>query len=580
MRGWRDETIRWSLLLALICVGIPLMSGCEQPDWDNPKYISKQLEKGNSTERKLALQKLSDLPEKKKKKAVPGLVKVYEAEGPNQKKAMQMLVSMPDPAAKKAYLAEVKDNTTGYSGGAAEALGESKATETVPQLLKLYTSTGDSDIKQAILRGFQYMPDKSMIKPLTKTLKTSVDNNPIALHSYSCDILGDIAQKSPKAFDKEQIETLVRAHFLSNKKGQSVQRECSLAIQKLGAPAIPVLVKTHKGKNKAVNKLLMKYRNDSTQFPANRAKVAATQRLTSLRAKEAIDLYLEDLKKTREVPTDLPDKFIRPWLTFEAQAIDEMVLGLGDLNAKKAQGMIEDALTGEMKETWSAVIDYRSELQLRQDAAFALVRIGARDAREELMEMATDGVIKKLEQRAAALEKSDQAKPMPPLQRYQFNWMAAKAWAHLATGEQIDELKGLIEEGKSRAKKLGEKYESFMPMLELAKKCRAKGSDKKTAKCYGKAIGSEKSQVREKAAWELMHLPKKVSGPVLTEKLGTEHLGTREILTYALFHNPSKSAIAKIDKVLEKESDETAKSYKLDHYRLKLLRAWLKNHFA
>lgn len=574
------KVLKWCSLTVLALALLSLTGGCEQPDWENPEYISGQLESGNPTERKIALKKLSDLDEKKQKKAVPSLVKVYNDEGSNQKKAMQMLVEMRSGSAKKAYMKEVKKNATGYAGAAAEALGETKTTSAIPDLLKLYESTGDTEVKLAILRGFQYMPKPSMVDALIKTLQLDVDNNPIPLHSYSCDILGDIAQNNPDALSKKDHRVLVRAQFLANKKGQNVQQECSIAIQKLGKPAIPILIETFKEKNKAVNQLFMKYRNDSTQYPPNRAKVAATQRLTSLQAKKAVDLYMEDLEKERETPGDLPDKFIRPWWTFEAQAIDEMVFGLGELGAKKAKDLLVETVTGEMNDTWSAVIDYRSELQLRQDAAFSLVRLGARDTTDTLMEMAKEGVVKKLEQRAAAAAKSDKIKDMPTLQRYQFNWMAAQAWANLATGEQLGELKALIEETPEEKKKLVEKYKSFLPMVKLAKKCMAKGSDKKKASCYGEALKSDKALVREKAAWELMHLPTKASGPVLAKGLATEHLDTREILTVATYHNPTKAAISKIDEILEKESDETAKSYKLDHYRLKLLRAWLKNELA
>ncbi|MFB6375627.1 MAG: HEAT repeat domain-containing protein [Bradymonadaceae bacterium] len=561
-----DWKPRWRVGVALLIVGLVAGMGCEKPRWDDPSYISKELTKGNSTEQTVAIKKVADQSEEIQKKVVPALVKVYNQENANQKKAMQILVKLRVPEAKEAYMKELKSDATGYAGAAAEALGETQTTEAIPEMLEFYKSTHDGERKVAILRGFSHMPDKRMADQLVETLKLSVDNNRIALHSWSCQILG---------------ETLVRAQFLSNNKGQNVQKECSVAIQKLGQPAVPVLVETFHEKNEAVNDLMMKYRNDSAQFPSNRAKVGAIQRLTSLRADKAVDLFLEELDRTIETPKALPKKYIRPWWKFEAQSIDEMILGLGDLGATKAKETLEATVLGKNNEKWSAVLDPQLELQIRQDAAFALVRLGARDSTDVLMEMAKTGVIKKLERRAMALEKSEKMEPMKPIQRYQFNWMNAKAYALLATAEDMKAYQALVDGLKDEKRKpVKERLKTFTPMIELAKKCHAKGSDQKTAECFGEALGSDDENVRLKAAWELKWMDTKVAGPVLVDNLDTPHLGTREILTLGLYDHPQKKAIEKIDTILEDESNQTADSYKLDHYRLKLLRAWLKNHFA
>lgn len=577
---------KWMGLVSVLAV-VLWIGGCERANWEDPQYIKQQLEKGNPTEQKMALKKLEDLEDDKDKEVVASaLADIYMEGGANSRDAMGTLVELQSEKAKEAYVKEIETNEAGYAGPAAEALGKMQATDMIPDLLKLYKEAESDQVKLAVLRGFRYMPKAQMVDPLLKTLQLSVDNNPIKLHQYSCEIIGDVVADNPDVIDEQGTRTLVRGVFLSSATGQDAQQDCGLAVQKLGQAAVPILIETFKGENGDVNELLRKYRTDSTDFPPNKAKVGAIIRLTKLQAEEAKKLFMESLEQEREVPGDLPDKFVKPYLTYEAQSIDEMIMGLGALNATGAKEMLRKVLLGEYNETWSGVVDYRSELQLRQDAAFSLVRMGARDARDSMMKMALDGVIKGLEARAKALEKRAEKKenmdPMKPTQRYQFNWMSAKAFAHLGTGDDIERFKKLISElgDDEKFAEVRDKLKSFLPELELAKRCHGKDSEKAQAKCFGKAISADKKPVREKAAWELVWLPKDIAGPEITERLDTEDLGIRETLTLGLYRNPHKPAIDKITKILEDESDKTADSYKLDHYRLKLLRAWLRNHFS
>jgi len=585
MRRSRNWNRTEYAVLLVIAGMMALAAGCERANWDDPKYIKQQLEEGNPTEQKMALKKLEDIEDEEAKSVVaPALVAIYEEGGANSRDAMSTLVELGVPAAKDAYVTEIKTDEAGYAGPAAEALGEMEATDKIPDLMKLYNEAESDDVKLAVLRGLRFMPRPTMADAMVETLKISVDNNPVELHRYACEILGDIVQNKPEVLDEDGKRTLVRGVFLSSATGQDTQKECGLAVQKLGEAAIPILIETFKGENEQVNTLLRKYRTDSTDFPPNRAKVGATIRLTKLQAREAVPLFMEDLEVERTVPEELPDKFKRPFLTYEAQAMDEMIRGLGALGANEAKEMLQEAVLGEYNETWSGIIDYRSELQLRQDAAFSLVRLGARDARDTLYKMALEGVIEGLEARARALEKRAEQKdgvdPMKATQRYQFNWMSAKAFAHLGTGEDIERYKKLIAQTGEELAGVRGKLKSFLSELELAKECLGKGSDKAKAKCFGESIDAEEKPVREKAAWELMWLPEKVAGPEITKRLDTEFLGVRETLTLGLYRNPHKPAIEKITKILEDESDNTAESYKRDHHRLRLLRAWLKNHFS
>src|SRR5699024_2317101 len=96
------------------------------------------------------------------------------------------------------------------------------------------------------------------------------------------------------------------------------------------------------------------------------------------------------------------------------------------------------------------------------------------------------------------------------------------------------------------------------------------------AACLGAMLKSEDIVARKKAAYELSRLPAAAAGPVIAKNLASADLPTREILTFAAYRAPSPEIVAAIDQTLKDEASK-GKSHALDHYRLKLLRAWLKN---
>lgn len=556
------------VLIAILGLLAVATVGCEQPEWDNPDYISQKLREGDTTTRQIAIEKAQELPEEKRKKIAGALATVYLDGSAVESDAMKMLVQLRVPEAKEAYMTEVKENRAGYAGAAAEALGEAGVKEAIPDMVALYNETDDGELKNGVLRAFSHMPDAEMIPTLVETLELDVDNHPIALHSYACAILGDIAQEEPQALDEKAKNVLVRGVFLANARGQNVGRECGLAVQQLGEPAIPVLMKVLKGEHEGVNTLLMQYNQPPNyQFPKNHAKLVATVRLTALRAGQAVDPFVTNIDEDKTPPEELTGNAKISYLQKEAQATDEMIFGLGDIGDEKGYDVLVEAMTRELNDKWEPMLDPTVRLQLRQDAAKSLNRLGKRDALEPMMEMIQKGDIVNIEHVVA---------PGQMLQRYQFNWMVAQAYANLATGEQLETYKAMVED--TEEKDLKEKYASFVPMIEVAKECMASGDESAQAKCYGEKLGNKDNLIREKAAYELSRLPAEVAAPVINEKLSTDFLDTRELLTFAAYRAPSKEMIGTIDTILEDEAERGGPKYKLDHTRLKLLRAWLKNN--
>lgn len=569
----KDNTAlgRSLILCVLLSLGALSLAACEQPRWDDPAYVSQQLESADATTRKVAMGKIEGLKEDQRKALVPALTKIYLEKDSNQKDVMKMLVQQRDPAAKDAYLEEVKSNATGYAGAAAEALGDAKIKEAVPDMVKLLETTDSNDTKQGLLRGMAAMPDEQMIPALIKLLQmNSDDDGAIPLQSYACDILGDIAQAKPQALDAAAIKTLTKGVFLSNTLHQDVSKECGLALQKLGQPAVADLLTIFKGERDDLKLLMSTYK-----FPLNRPVGVAATRLTGMRAKEAGQPFVDALNAPVQIPESLRSQEDRlGWIQTQVQVFHEIILGLGDIGVAESVPTLTKILLGEKNKDYSSLLDYTTETQLRQDAAEALNRVGDRAAAASLLKAAKDGVIEDLEKLAKAQEAK--GAPVPANQRYSFNITSAKAFVNLAGADAEAGLTSLIDAAKND--ELKKELGMFSPMIATFKECDAKGDDKAKAACYGAKLKDQNVLVREKAVYELSRLSTEAAAPVLNENLGTTFMDTRELIIWAVYRHPNKDAITKIDAILTAEEGQRDKSMKLAAYLQKLLRAWLHNN--
>ncbi len=562
-------------VLAGAALALVLGTGCEEPNWEDPAYISKQLSEGDALSKRQAIEALGRLPAEKQTEAVPGLIAVYKAAGPNQKDAMGMLVQLRDERAKDVYLEELKTNVAGFSGAAGAALGEIKATDAIPAMLELLKTTDSPDAKIGIIQSFKFMPDKQLVAPLADILKLDPDNHPIALHAYSCEVLGEIALAVPDAIDDAALQQLTLSMFYANNKNQNVAGECGLAVQQVGPRATPELIKILKGEREDVTKLMLKYDTPQSPFPANHPKIMATQRLASLRAKEAQPIFMADLEKVKEAPKSLAGNAAVNWRVKEGQLTSEEIYALGDLGDPASSELLQKVLKNDssIQKNWDDITDGMVELQLRQDSASALNRLGDRAALPALLDMAENGVVIDFEKRAAILE--GKGAPVKELERYQFNWIVAQEYANLAQGKDLEAYRAMVKRVSEKYKELGTKLGSFVPMIEVAAECEKAGDDAAKGKCFAGKLKDPKPEIRAKAAWELSRLPAAVSGPILIENLGTDFLDTREIITFGLYRAPSKEGAAAIQALLEKEVSKTTVPYKLDHRRLRLLHAYM-----
>jgi HEAT repeat protein len=525
-----------------------------------------------------AIEKIGDLKEEDQKKLLPQLIEVYKREGANQKEAMQYIAQFRDPGAKEIYLMELDTDLTGYARASAEALGEIGAKDAVPKMLEILAKTDKNEVKLGIIQSFGHMPTAEMVTPLLNVLKLDVDSNPIQLHDYACEVLGTLAQQDPAAMTPEAIKQITLSVFFGNMTGQSLDLACGLAIQQIGKPAVPELLAIFHGKRPDVQKLMMKYDTPKSAFPQNSPQLIAAKRLASMRATEAREPLIAWLSGKHEAPSDVTDQKAVDWRMKESQVMSEVLRGLGDLGGEGQVELLRDTVKGQRinEDAWSDVTDWKVELQLRQDAGFALNALGDRASTGILLEMADKGVINDMEKLFA----QDEANGNPPKheQRYQFNWMTLRSAAMLSTGDDIDKFQAIVSKNAEKYPALSKKMNDFIPVVQLAADCNKADGDAGKAKCYAAKLVDIKPEMREKAAWELGRLPAAVARPVVLENLGSDFLDTREILTFDLYRMPDKSTIAAIDKLLEAEKSKGGADYRLDRYRLRLLKAWLANN--
>lgn len=550
------------------------LTGCEVPAWEDPAYISKKLAEGDAASQSMALDRLSQLPMEKQKEAVPGLVAAYKQGGAVQKDAMQALVQLRDERAKEAYLEELKSNATNYASAAATALGELKATDTLDAMIEVLKSTDDVDLKSGIIQAFKYMPESKLVGPLVEVLKLDVDSNPIMLHAYACETFVDVVTAHPEAVTEEAIKQVTLAVFFANNMNQNVDMECGLAIQALGPKGIPELIKIYKGQREDVQSLMLKYETPTSGITQNHPKLIAAKRLASLRAKEAVPTFIEDLSSVKEAPKTVQGMTAVNWRVKEGQVTSETIYALGDIGDVSGKDVLSDVLLNNIADKWDDITDGLIELQLRQDAASALNHLGDRSALPVMLKMASEGVVNDLEKRAALLEKGGQ--PVKEIERYQFNWMVASEYAQLATAAQRSAWDEMVTNTAKKYPELAKKMSEFTPMFEIAKECGGKTTPAEQAECYDGKIKDPNPVIRNKAAWELGRLPADVAGPALVKALPTDFLDTREILTAGIYRNPTKEAVKAVDTLIEKEANNSQMPYKLDRLRLNLLRVWLK----
>lgn len=529
------------------------LSGCEKPDWSDPAYLRQQLAEGD---RLKALDEVGKLPEAKQREMVPALVDLYKQDK-DKDKVFTILAPLRDPQAKDVYVAAMKDAPTNREKAAsALALGDIQAKDQIPAMLTAFQSVPNEDLRRAILESFAAMPDASQIPLLTEILtKYDPDSEPIAYHSYACDVLLAIGQFAPPT-----VEALVYGMYLDNAKGQNVYKECATAVLAAGKQATPALIKVLKGENEAIKLRFAKY----PSFVEGSLEIKVADVLGLLRDPAAVDPLLEALQANKIAPVHYRDDKLLSFAQNRIQFFVFATSALGDIGDPKALELLEKTakLDKDAIKPYQAMLDYdkRSKHDIVQASVSAIQKIGDREKGLPLLaEVAQKGDIPEL------------AKYGNPAFAYQTRWEAALEYAQLAPGSKLEEFDKLI--AQEKVEDVKKKMEGYKGMLEVAKECDGQ------AACFERHLkGTDKDKAR-KSAWELgrMEPGGAAEASLIEGGLKSSDLELRLISLAGLYKVGGAKSVEAIDALIQEEKDRRGPEYKDVHFKMRAVRAFLKN---
>ncbi len=490
----------------------------------------------------------------------------------------------PDPAPQVERPSEDHNEAAASEAPASEAPAGGAAKAVPPEAVRLVEDVREEDLetRDLALQSMAASPHPVMVPALLEVLALDVDSYPIRHHAFACEALGNLAQTHPEAISPAVIESVTLAMLYANQMGQSLQRECSLAVQKFGEPAVPALLEMFAQKRDDVRQLLRRYNKPKMQaYPQNVATLYAAAALSNMRTASALEPFMKFLEEQRVVPQYLRGQAAVQWRIREGEAISEVLRGLADIPGTKQIELLRETVAGKrIDEEWDEVTDALVAVILRQDAGKALNALGDRASVDVLLTTARDGRIEGLEKRCEMLK--DQNKTESDFREWeldcnQLNWMSFRSAALLSDGTDTARFAAVAASFRKSAPAVADKMREAMAAVELAQTCRKAGAAAAVADCYAAKLGSDDDVVRQKAAWELTRLPAKVALPHIWSNLGTVQLDVREIFSMQLYRMPDAKTVEVIDELLASPPKGTPDG-KLGRRMLELLRAWTVNN--
>jgi HEAT repeat protein len=538
-------------LLLLVAALALVATACEKPDWTDPTYLSQQIKEGD---RLRALDELAKLPDEKQRQAIPALVDAYN-NNQDKEKVFNLLAQLRDKQALNVYVDALRNGSSnGIKAKAATALGDLKATEHIGTMMDMFKSVPNEPLRRAILEAFKNMPDAQLFPLITEILTVyDPDREPIAYHSYACDIMAEV--DSSKMTDAV-VQALVYGMFLDNAKGQNVYKECATAVFNAGPRATPELIKVVKGEHEKINQRFLRY----SSYIQGTNEIKAVDVLGLIRDPAAYDALVEVMKTQPAPPVTYGQDKRNQWLINQIQLFVYATGAMVDLGLKKGAEELQPFLTLDKK----AYEPYKENIE------------GKALSKHDMFLAAADG-INKLDDREHLpwLLTAASSANMPSLKRYgdaafvyQPRWEAARAYARLGGPSELEAYDKLIAKEKDEGAK--KKFQEFRPMLVVANEC------KQQAACYGRYLTGDKKIEAEKAGWELGRL-KQGGEAELLKALGSADLNRRDAVMASLYKVGGEASVKKIDEVLEEEKSRSTPEFKDVHFKMKALRAYLRN---
>ena len=445
---------RLAVLFTLAGLLLPACTG----DPNDPMTWAGKLK--NVREQQEALNQLARMGVERAKVALPALIDLYkETKKPEH---LDALVRYKD-ASTIPLLIEAMDFTEDDFDRAivaAGALGEMKAAEALPALMKavehqLPIKSRANGVRLASVRALVKIGDKRAVPTLSKILTTSADEQDFLLNQKAA--LGLAELRDPAA-----IPALIQGMFMTGR-GANIFQECRLGLVRMGEPAVAPLIELLNEKNAEINAMARKL--DFDKYSPGIVPFKAAMLLGDLRAAKAVPALAARLK--------VPAK------SGEHKSI---LISLGFIGTKDAV----DVLLNTLK-------DKKADAPTRSAAEDGIYLSGDKRAVPILMETAKSGYVVVGGMKASDLRAN-----------------AAIDLARIAGPEHYDEFKVLADKEKEVQGMFGE----ALDRMQVAKEC------KDDLACYGKHLTDPSWTRAEKAAFYIGFSGKPAQGlPLLLSSL-------------------------------------------------------------
>ena len=496
--------MRISSVAAALALTLTAVSAC-QGDPNDPLTWAKQIK--NLRTQKEALDHLANMDVEKARPAVPSLIELYQ--DTKRPEHLEALARYLDPRTKD-ILVEALDYTDDdfdRATIAAGALGEMKAADTLPALIKaaekeLPVKSRANNARVAAMRAMVKIGDKKAVPTLMKILTTSADEQDFALNQKAALALAEFR-------DPQSIPALTKGLFMTGR-GTGIFQECRLALERIGAPAVDPMIALLQEKNPEIQDMAVKLKFEAPPPDGTPGVVPhkAAIILGDLRAKKAVPALAARLRQKAR-----------------GDEHRSALIALGYIATPAAV----EAILADLKDT-------KTDPAERASAADALYLSGDRRAVPTLMELAKSGYVMSGGQKASDLRAS-----------------SAIALARIAGKETYEPFKALAEKETAAQGVFG----SALARMQVANECN------QDVNCYGKKLNDPAWERAEKAAFAIAFSGNAKQGvPLLLSSMKPittmvpERYPVHQAMLFALARlgtKDCKECIEKLDKQIERD---------------------------
>jgi HEAT repeat protein len=497
----RISSVAAALVLALALTAV---SAC-QGDPNDPLTWAKQLK--NLRTQKEALDHLANMDVEKARPAVPYLIELFK--DTKRPEHLEALARYSDPRTKDIMVEalDYTDDDFDRATIAAGALGEMKAADTLPALIKaaekeLPVKSRANNARVAAMRAMVKIGDKRAVPTLMKILTTSADEQDFALNQKAALALAEFR-------DPQSIPALTKGLFMTGR-GTGIFQECRLALVRIGAPAVDPMIALLQEKNPEIQDMAVKLKFEAPPPEGTPGVVPhkAAIILGDLRAKKAVPALAARLHQKAR-----------------GDEHRSALIALGYIATPAAV----EAILADLKDT-------KTDPAERASAADALYLSGDRRAVPTLMELAKSGYVMSGGQKASDLRAS-----------------SAIALARIAGKETYEPFKALAEKETAAQGVFG----SALARMQVANECN------QDVNCYGKKLNDPAWERAEKAAFAIAFSGNAKQGvPLLLSSMKPittmvpERYPVHQAILFALGRlgtKDCKECIEKLDKQIERD---------------------------